>query len=100
MIEWSEDKINTMFELSTLENPYIDSLFHLIYLFYIFLFSIFGVVCLIGPNWEDNSQSSVVGCDIRPRYGQYTVSKVKLSLKELKSECAFHWNMSGADKTF
>mgnify|MGYP001800778795 FL=1 len=33
MIEWSEDKINTMFELSTLENPYIDSLFHLIYLF-------------------------------------------------------------------
>ena len=33
MKEWSEHKIKPIFELSTLENPYIDSLFGLIYEF-------------------------------------------------------------------
>ena len=33
MKEWSEHKLNAIFELSTLENPYIDTLFNLIYEF-------------------------------------------------------------------
>ena len=33
MKEWSDHKIKPIFELSTLENPYIDSLFGLIYEF-------------------------------------------------------------------
>ena len=37
MKEYSEHKIKAIFELSTLENPYIDSLFGLIYEFLIFL---------------------------------------------------------------
>ena len=36
--EYSEHKIKAIFELSTLENPYIDSLFGLIYEFLIFYF--------------------------------------------------------------
>ena len=39
--EYSEHKIKAIFELSTLENPYIDSLFGLIYEFLFFLFFIF-----------------------------------------------------------
>ena len=31
MEEWSEHKINATFALSTLENPYIDTMFDLIY---------------------------------------------------------------------
>ena len=33
MKEWSDHKIKAIFELSTLENPYIDPLFGLIYEF-------------------------------------------------------------------
>ena len=33
MKEWSDHKIKAIFELSTLKNPYIDSLFGLIYEF-------------------------------------------------------------------
>ena len=39
--EYSEHKIKAIFELSTHENPYVDSLFGLIYEFLIFLFFIF-----------------------------------------------------------
>ena len=37
MKEWSDHKIKAIFEISTLETPYIDSLFDLIYEFYFFL---------------------------------------------------------------
>ena len=33
MKEWSDHKIKAIFELSTLKNPYVDSLFGLIYKF-------------------------------------------------------------------
>ena len=33
MKEWSEHNINAIFELSTLENPYIDTLFNLIFIY-------------------------------------------------------------------
>ena len=36
MKEWSEHKIYAIFELCTLENPYIDTFFNLIYEFEIF----------------------------------------------------------------
>ena len=49
--EYPEHKIKAIFELSTLENPYIDSLFGLIYEF--FYFSIFLSYL---PNWGDNSR--------------------------------------------
>ena len=55
MKEWSDYKIKAIFELSTLENPYIDSLFGLIYKFYFFEFFIFGVICLIGGTTRDLS---------------------------------------------
>ena len=45
MKEWSEHKINAIFELTTLEKPYIDILFHLIYEFLFFLFFLIGVIC-------------------------------------------------------
>ena len=38
MKEWSEHKINATLELSTLENPYLDTLFNLNYKFWIFHF--------------------------------------------------------------
>ena len=43
--EWSEHKIKAILLLSTLENPYIDSLFGLLY--ELWLFDFFGVICLI-----------------------------------------------------
>ena len=51
--EYSEHKIKAIFELSTLENPYIDSLFGLIYEFLIYSFFIFLSYL---PNWGDNSR--------------------------------------------
>ena len=48
MKDWSDHKIKAIFELSTLENPYKDSLFGLIYEFHHFeCFYLFGVICLI-----------------------------------------------------
>ena len=56
MKEWSEHKINAIFEFSTLGNPYIDTLFNLIYDFkFVSIFLCFGVICLISPNWGDNT---------------------------------------------
>ena len=55
MKECYEHKINAIFELATLENPYVDSLFNIIYEFLKFQFLLFfGVISLIGPNWGDN----------------------------------------------
>ena len=49
MKEWSDHKIKAIFEISTLENPYIHSLFDLIYEFYFFFeFLYFGVICIMG----------------------------------------------------
>ena len=53
MTEWSEHKIESIFELITLENPYIDSLFGPIYEFTLFKF--FGDICLIGGTTRDKS---------------------------------------------
>ena len=56
MKECSERKLNAIFDLSTLENLYIVSLFNLIYEFFTFLLLFFGVLCLLDPNWGDNSR--------------------------------------------
>ena len=54
MKAWPERKINVILELSTLENPYVDTLFDLIYIFKIFFY--FEVNCLISPNLRVCSQ--------------------------------------------
>ena len=63
MKEWSDHKIKAIFELSTLKNPYIDSLLGLICKFF-FEFLFFGVICLIGGTTRDLSW--VVGGNVRP----------------------------------
>ena len=51
MEKYSEHKINAIFELSTLENPFTDSLFGLIYEFLIFLiFYFFELSAQLGDN--------------------------------------------------
>ena len=47
MKEWSEPRINVIFELSTLENPHIDHLFNLSrsFNFLNFFFRVGGTIC-------------------------------------------------------
>ena len=55
MKEYPEHKIKAIFELSTLENPYIDSLFGLIYEFFFYFFELsaqlWGQLAICCESW-------------------------------------------------